>query len=99
MSVFWTFLGDGLPVLVEYETTEGQKLIIYPVDDAQEGIEPENEVQSVTSLGYDISSVLNAETIDALVQQCDKHVVATQQHAREFEAEQIQQDKQNINWD
>ena len=42
------------PIEVEYDYTEGQKLITRPNDRAQEGIDPSIELTSITCFGVDI---------------------------------------------
>lgn len=101
-QTFGTYIGEGLLVIVEYETIEGQRQILYPADDAQEGIAPESEIQTVTALGYDISSALNELTMNELVRQCDKHTVAMHEAAQEYKAESAAENKaerDQFEWD
>ena len=84
---FETYLeiaGIKLPVTIEFDVDPGQKLIMYG-DYAQEGIEPEIEINSVTHKGKDV--LISEETGDALRQECWDYLEGLEEAAAEMEAE------------
>ena len=51
-------------IQVEYEIDPGQKLIIHPVDSAQEGIEPSLSISSVMLFKEDITDRINLTQLE-----------------------------------
>ena len=73
--MFTTTIGEDLNVEVSYDYDAGQKCIMHPADEAQEGIEPSVEITEVTlidvivptgDLSIDISDILSAQVIEQL---------------------------------
>ena len=83
MTTLETYL--ELPVTIEFDVDPGQKLIMYPNDDAQPGYDPEIEINSVTHKGKDV--LISEETGDALRQECWDYLEGLEEAAAEMEAE------------
>jgi len=57
-------------VEVDFDYDPGQKLIMYPPDNAQEGIPPSIELNKVVLNGIGILSKLTQEQYNDLIEQC-----------------------------
>jgi len=61
-------------VLVEFDIEEGQKLILYPNDQAQEGIEPSIQLTSVKIDKLEVISLLSIPQYEDIVEQAWKYL-------------------------
>ncbi len=69
MNLVNSEIGDGLPVIVEYECEQGQEAI-YHGDDAQEGFPAEVIIDAVRHNGVNILEALNDDTKRQLRAKC-----------------------------